>query len=420
MTDSDPTSRPFAALPGPEAEDSAVEEPRTRRGLVVLPDGAIGIFFLLILAAISGGLIAVYWPWVQGGSEASTTNDRLTTLEQRLGQIAAGHAPNVAAVAFGEEQKNLSALKMRLDADEARLTAMEKASGELDSSDLGALKSDIDKDAAGIVQLNGRVAKLEQTPGAAPSSALAQLRKDLDTRSQSQADAGARLNDRVAALEKIAPPADLSARLDDFALKSGVDALEQRVARLEGQDPSDVMRRAAALLALADLARASAGAEPFTAELSALRALEPSSPELSDLARYAGAGAPTRAMLGERFSAEGDGILAAERSSRAKNWSQRLWANLANLISIRRVGPAQGDSSESRIARAESDLRVGDLERATGEISALKGPAGGAAASWLASARARLAVDRDTRALMSRVIASLSAPLSAAPATHSP
>jgi len=180
------------------------------------------------------------------------------------------------------------------------------------------------------------------------------------------------------------------------------------------------MRRAASLLALADLARASAGAEPFGAELSALRALEPSSPELADLSKYAATGAPTRAMLSERFSAQADGILAAERSSEAGNWTQRLWANLANLVSIRRVGQTSGDSSESRVARAEADLHVGDLERAIGEVTALKGAARNAARPWLASAQARLAVDRDARALMSRVIASLSMPLPQAPTTHSP
>jgi hypothetical protein len=421
VTDSDQTSRPFAALPKPETDESAIEEPRARRGFSVFPDGAIGIFLLLILAAISGGLIAVYWPWVQGGSESSTTNDRLTTLESRLGQIAAGHAPNVAAAAFGDEQRALSALKMRLDADEARLTAMEKASGELDSSDLGALKSDIDKDAAGIAQLNGRVVKLEQSPaGAQPAAqALAQLRKDLDTRTQAQTDASGKLGERVVALEKNAPPADLATRLDSFALKTGEDALDMRIAKLEGQNPTEMMRRAASLLALADLARASAGAESFTAELSALRALEPASPELADLSKYAASGAPTRAMLSERFSSQADAILAAERSSQAQSWTQRLWANLANLISIRRVGQAQGDDSESRVARAESDLHVGDLDRAMDEVTALKGAARNAAKPWLATAQARFAVDRDTRALMSRVVASLSEPLPA-PTTHSP
>jgi hypothetical protein len=414
MTDPDQT-RPFAALPKPEGDDAADDEPRGRRALIALPDGALGIFFLVIIAAMSGGLIAVYWPWVQGGSDNSTTADRLTTIETRVAQIAAGHAPNVAAAVYGEQQRNLTALKMRLDADEARLTAMEKASGEIDGSDLGALKTDIDKDAAGIAQLNGRVAKLEQTP--ASSAALAQLRKDLDARTQAQADANGRISERVAALEKNAPPADLAARLDGFALKTGEDALDLRVTNLESHDASEVMRRAASLLALADLVRADSGTESFATELAALRALAPTAPELADLSKYANAGAPTRAMLAERFSAQADGILAAERAGNAKTWSQRLWVNLSNLVSIRRVGDISGDNSESRVARAETALHSGDLDRAVNEVAALKGAARTAAQPWLVAAQARLAVDRDTRALTSRVVASLSTPLP--PGSHS-
>jgi len=410
MTDSDQASRPFAALPKPEGDDAPADEARGRRSFIALPDGALGIFFLVLLAALSGGLIAAYWPWVQGGSEASTTNDRLATIETRVAQIAAGHASNVAAAAYGEQQKNLTALKMRLDADESRLTAMEKNSGEIDGSDLGALKADIDKDAGGISQLTGRVARLEQVPASSSAQALAQLRKDLDSRSQAQADASGKLAERMTVLEKSAPPADLIARLDSFALKSGEDALDARIVRLEGHDASEVMRRAAALLALADLARASAGTDSFAAELSALRALAPSAPELADLSKYAASGAPTRAMLGERFTTQADAILAAERAGNAKTWSQRLWANLANLVSIRRIGEISGDSAESRVARAEADLHGGDLDRAVSEVAALKGAARLAAQPWLAAAQARLAVDRDTRSLMSRVVASLSAP----------
>lgn len=382
---SDPDQRPFAALPAPDGDDAGGYEPRQRRSL--FPDGALGIFFLLIVAAASGGLIAAYWPWVQGGSDAS--GDRLTTLETRVAQIAAGRAPAVAAAAYGDEQKSLAALKMRLDADEARLTAMEKSGGAADGGDTGALKGEFD-------QLNGRIARLEQTPGGAVS------RKAMDA----QSAATARLNERVAMLEKTAPPADLASRLDGFALKSGEDALDTRVSKLESQNASDVMKHAATLLALADLVRASAGGEAFTTELSTLRALSPNTPELADLSKYAN-GAPTRAALAGQLTANADVILAAERASKAHGWTQKLWANLANLVSIRRVGAASGDSTESRLARAETDLRNNDLARATTEMDALKGAARNAVAPWLVQAKARLAVDRDTRSMMARVIASM-------------
>jgi hypothetical protein len=237
---------------------------------------------------------------------------------------------------------------------------------------------------------------------------MAPLRKELETRAQTQADAIGRLGERVAGLERNAPPADLASRLDGFALKTGEDALETRVVRLEGQNASDVMKHAATLLALADLVRASAGGESFGTELQTLRALSPTAPELGDLSKYANRGAPTRAVLATQLSGEADAILAAERASEAQGWTGRLWANLANLVSIRRVGGVSGDGTESRLARAENDLRTGDLDRAAGEMTALKGAARNAASGWIGQAQARLAVDRDTRSLMARVIASMS------------
>lgn len=385
---SDPDQRPFAALPAPDSDDAGGDDPRPRRSL--FPDGALGIFFLLIVAAASGGLIAAYWPWVQGGGSGEGTSDRLTTLETRVAQIAAGRAPTVAAAAYGDEQKSLAALRMRLDADEARLTAMEKSGGAADGADTGALKSEFD-------QLSGRITRLEQTPGGG-----APLRKAMDA----QNAAAAQLNERVALLEKTAPPADLAARLDGFAMKSGEDALETRVVKLESQNASDVMKHAATLLALADLVRASAGGEAFTTELSTLRALSPNAPELSDLSHYAN-GTPTHAVLSAQLSANADSILSAERAGKAHGWTEKLWANLANLVSVRRIGAATGDSTESRLARAELDLHNGDLARAASEMDALKGAARNAVSPWLVQAKARLAVDRDTRSLMSRVIASM-------------
>jgi len=404
MTDPDSASRdrPFSAVPQPETDDTAGANPaQARRGLFDLPDGALGIFFLLIIAAVSGGLIAVYWPWQQGTNETSVASDRLAALETRVDQIATGHAPKAAAAAFQDERRDLGALKNRLDADEARLGAIEKATGQID---------DID-----------RIARLDQGPSGTRAGlvlpprpadqVLAQLRNDLNVRTQQLNDALGKLAARTAALEKNAPPADLAARLDAFALKSGEAALESRIGKLEDQDTAGVMRRAAAVLALADLVRASGSAESFGSELDALKALVPASPEVVDLSRYASKGVPTRTMLADRFSQRASAIVAAQRTDQAQGWSERLWANLANLVSVRRVGDIPGHDVESRVARAEVDLHAGDLVRAVSEVNALRGSARAAAGDWLDEARGRLAVDRDARLLATQVVASLARPV---------
>lgn len=426
MIDPDSASRdrPFSAVPQPQANPALdADSAPARRALFDLPEGALGIFFLLVIAAASGGLIAVYWPW-QNANETSVTSDRLAALEARVDQIATGHAPKVAAAVFQDERRDLGSLRNRLDADEARLGAIEKATGQADDIDLVALKNSLEKATADVAVLSDRIGRLEQTPSgmrpgpgqiahAPPDQALALLRGDLNVRTQQLNDALEKIAARTAALEKNAPPADLAERLDAFALKSGEAALESRIGKLEDQDTAGVMRRAAAVLALADLVRASGSAETFGPELDALRALLPSSPEVADLSRYANKGVPTRTMLADRFSQNAATIVAAQRTDQAQGWSERLLANLANLVSIRRVGEIQGHDVEARVARAEVDLRSGDLAHAVAEMNALRGSARAAAGDWLDGARGRLAVDRDARLLATQVVASLAT--SAAP-----
>ena len=422
MTDPDSTSRdrPFSAVPQTETEQvAAANATPAKRVLFDLPDGALGIFFLLIIAAASGGLIAVYWPW-QGSNETSVAADRLAALEARVDQIATGHAPKAAAAAFQDERRDLGSLRNRLDADEARLSTIEKATGQTDDIDLVALKNNLGKATADVAVLSDRIGRLEQPssavrPGATPPARLSdpsfsQLQNELNARLQQMNDTLGKLAARTAMLEKNAPPTDLAARLDAFALKSGEVALESRISKLEDQDAAGVMRRAAAVLALADLVRASGSAESFGPELDALKALVPASPAVADLSHYAGKGVPTRAMLADRFSQNAAAIVAAQRTDQAQSWSDRLLANFANLVSIRRVGEIQGRDVEARVARAEVELHAGDLARAVAEVTVLRGSARAAAGGWLDEARGRLAIDRDARLLATQVIASLTAP----------
>ena len=417
MTDNpEPHARAFAALPKPEGEpaNDPGEAPR-ERGLFSFPDGALGILLLLVIASVSGGLIAAYWPWVAGTS-SSGTSDRIASLETRVGQLAAGQAPSAAAGAYSDVRHDLTTFTARLDADEARLAAIEKSSGQLDDVDVSGLKTSLD-------QLSGRVANLEQPPpapalGARPAAGDAQiiagLRKDIDDRTKILTAEIAALNTRVGTVEHNAPPSDLVDRLNGFAQKSAQNALDARIAKLESENPAAALRRAAAALALANLVRVSEGSGAFAQELNSFRALAGDSAEASDLARHSRSGAPTRAVLAQKFPAMAAGAMAAERAAKAQGWLGHLLANLEGLVSIRRIGGASGNSTEGRLSRAETHLDAGDLAGAVAEVKALDAPARGAAGDWLAGATARLAVDRDARVLTDRLVRKL-APPSGAP-----
>lgn len=428
--DTDKDEQAFTALPKSEPEpqqeeaaEAAPRERRARRGLFDMPEGAFGFFVLLLLAAACGGLIAVYWPWMTGsGTDNSAMSDRVAALESRVGQIAAGKAPAVAAASFNDLQRKVADLKERLDADEARLNAVEKSAGTGGGTDLTALKAAIDKNSSDIAQLSQQMDKLASaTPAGTAASpelaskltanekAVSALRSDIEARAKATGEALDKLGGRIAALEKTAPPADLKARLDTLATKSEVAALGTRVSRLESRDVAGLMRRAASVLALADLVRASEGEAPFANELDALKAVMPSAPEIADLSNYAKSGVPTMPTLTSRFEARIDSILAAERNAKARNWAERLWSDLVGLISVRRVGNVSGNDTQARVARAEYALKHGDLVAAVHEVEALDKPARDAASAWLRDAKARLAVTKDSRALTNRIVAELAA-----------
>ncbi len=388
MSDADPGERSFAAIPTPERESRPVAERRARRGWFDLPDGALGVFFLLLLAAVSGGLIGAYWPVLFGGADSANANDRIAALETRVGQMASGQAPKAAAATFQDVRRDMGALGARVDADEARLMALEKSAGDSGTADVPT----------GPAPNLGAVAQRLN----AADRLRGDLRRDLEAR------IGA-LGNRIAMLERNAPPADLLQELAGFASKSDAAALDGRIARLEGADVEGVMRRAAAVLALANLIRATRGAEPFAAELTALRPLVGPAPQMDDLARRA-RGAPTAVMLDARLAQDAGAIAAAEREAQAKSWLEKFWANLTSVVSVRRIDGGDGKDTESRLARAQRAMRVGDLPRAVGEMKALAPAPRAAAKDWIAGAEARLAIERDITALSGRIVTQLIQP----------
>ncbi|MDE2350702.1 MAG: hypothetical protein KGL66_02325 [Alphaproteobacteria bacterium] len=446
MSDSNPADneRSFTALPKPDLEEQPLEpkESRRRRRLFDVPEGGlIGWLILWLLAAVGGALIVISWQWLTGNPsfDTASVNDRIATLETRVGQIAAGKAPKAAEASFAQERRSLAALTTRVDADEARLTALENAAGQAPAAgqavqgqsthgqpapeNAAALKAAIDKNAADLAQLAQQFGKLNQSSGAQLESrvatnekTLAGLRSDFDTRGKSTADVLDKLSARLTIDEGRLAPADLAARLDSFALKADLTVLDARLAKLEGQDTAGLIRRASAVLALADFVRASEGPAPFASELHTLAALVPASPEIADLSSYARSGAPTVTELSQRFSRNTDTVLAVERAAHARNWSERLWFEFVNLVSVRRVGNLPGNDTEARVARAEFDLKNGNLAAAVNEVRSLDAPARAAAAPWLKGAEARLAIENDTRALTARIVTGLaSAAQSGAP-----
>jgi hypothetical protein len=267
----------------------------------------------------------------------------------------------------------------------------------------------------------------------APQDRLAALETRINQLAGTQSNAapgadGTNLKDRIDALEaRVAmlegqsqsQPAspDIAARLaavEAEIARAGDREVQSellaRVARLESQNSGDTMRRAASVLGLATLARATRDSSPFKVELDALAGTDPNDPVLAVLQPIAETGAPTTAMLAARFPQIARTTLDAERKGQASGFFSRLWASIASLVSIRPVGSAEGNSTADRLARAGIALDKNDLAAAVRETEALSEAAASAIAPWLKDARARLEVERAVQQMDSRIVQALAAP----------
>jgi len=417
------------------ADETPVPEARLtdapRRSVLALPEGWFGILLLLLVAALSGGVVAAYWPALFGAGETTIGEERVAALEARVGQLAAGRTNAAASGMFDDLRRALGALSERLDADEARLTALEKtpvtvppAPGQpavvAPGPDAAVLRGKLEATAQAVAQLNERIAKIEGTGASsaqisdaiakftALQARVAALDADIARSTETQKGTMDAVNARLAAIEAAVPP-NLAQRLDDFAPKSDMAAADARVARLEAQNAGDALHRAAAILALANLARAAGDGKPFTLELDALAAAAPDDPAIGALRPWSATGIPTAALLRPQYAAAARNALDVARTTGAQDFFSRLWSNIEGLISVRRIGEVQGNDLDARLARAGVRVNAGDLSGAIAEVAAVKGPAAAPLAPWLRDARNRVALDRTIAQLNARVVRALAA-----------
>ncbi len=329
-------------------------------------------FAMLALAALLGGIVASYRPLVFG----APANDRLSAVETTVNRLAASF--DAVDDAFKELRDAIGQAKTRLDAIDARITALEGGA------------------AGKALQPGGIVGRLSALENQAPQTA----------------DAIAALNRRVNGVEA-AVPADLPQRLGSFALKSGTADLDLRLTKLEAANTASTLRQAAIMLALADLVRAAGDAQPFTLELSALAATAPDDPAVRILTPYSTMSVPTVATLNQRFPDVARAALNAERRAPGPNFLTRMWNSLLELVSVRRVGNLPGATAEARLARAQVALNARDLSTAIAETAPVAGAAATPLAPWLVDARARSNVERailDMKARIARALAATGTP----------
>jgi hypothetical protein len=284
-------------------------------------------------------------------------------------------------------------------------------------SRVGALETKLGELAQGqqrVTALDRRVGQLEQRPAPAPNSQDAQ-----QSAQQTQA-----LGDRLSTIEQrigtlaaatssqTAADATKGLQSEIQTLSQKLDEQSQLLAKLQSQERGGADRTGAALVVtLGQLRAALATSHPYAAELQAAEALAKDQPdtlaELHKLDGRAQQGVPTLAILTQQFEAITRSAAPVSAPPAADGgWGARTLAKLKSLVSVRRVGDASGDKTETSgrpLAEAEAALKNGDLAAAVVAMRRAAGSASPVAASWLEDAQARL----DTEATLTATDATI-------------
>src|SRR5260370_5564337 len=128
-----------------------------------------------------------------------------------------------------------------------------------------------------------------------------------------------------------------------------VAALEKTEQAESAAAPTD----AALLLILLRIREAIEVARPFVAEYDAFAALARTHPDIAaaaaPLAEPAKSGVADRAVLAQRLHALAGAIATAEAPPADADWSERAWARLRGLVTIRRVDGAGQSAPEAAV-----------------------------------------------------------------------
>ena len=359
------------------------------------------------LAAISAELAALKQQMtnqpavdVEARRNIETLQGEITHWKDQLAQATgnAGNAPTPI---------DLGPIEMRLMALEEQIKELAAAPARGGAATQGAAPGAIAAPPEGVAPqstaeidaLTTRMAELESK-----FTALGDTTTRLDFLSSETATQKAEIETAKARLENIAALGERLAALEEQAKTLGVDIGE--VSRANADAALKRQRAAALVLSLGQLRAALADAAPFAAQLTAARDLGRADADiaakldvpLAALEPFAANGAPTLTQLQAEFpAAQIAQAVAADAAGTAlgveSSWLQKTLDRLSELVTVRPVGDVEGDGALAHLARAEARLGDGDLARAISEIEALQGQAAQAAATWLAQAKARIAVD---------------------------
>jgi hypothetical protein len=368
-------------------------------------------FFTHLAAGLLGGLIGVIalafaWKLLPLGSGEKS---EIAALQARVDKLQSAPAPAGDAKAIAGLDQRVKALEDRKAPPPPDLSELTGRVTRLETSlDSLAKTADEGGSVADAAALDAKVGDMEQRLQNNVATALDAQKTETGNEIQSLQQELAALKAKLGALAE--------AKLGDQA-ESGpeVTALDQRIAKLESAMPglTSIVDRSAATaksgalaMAFANLNEAVSTGQPFAAELAAVQPLLPEAASLDDLATHATTGIPTLPKLTQDFIALAE--KAAPPPAAGGSFVESVIASAKSAITIRRIdATATGNAPDAVLARAEDDLKQGELDDAVTEVDSLPPDVRDAFAGWLEKARARLDADETLAKLQGAVLVSL-------------
>ena len=319
-----------------------------------------------------------------------------------------------------------------IDLQAVRADAATVAAAAVDAArrDLTARLDDLDKRLSAASAAAATAAPASAAPAASPPAAAAPSGADPaipELRTKIEA-----LENRLASAAQPAPQSNVDAEREIgvltreiAALRTSLNALDQAVAtqrdqakalsdavgaRSGGEQKALAAARASALIGVAArLSNAIDAGVPFAGELGLLGPLSAGDAKVGEIAAslqpVAQTGVASRAALEAEFPAVAKAALAEDLAD--DSYGERLLGKLKGLVSLRRVGDVPGDTTEAKLARAETALHAGDVARAAELVKSLPPQTGKATAAWLARAEAHLAAKRRVDQLAAHAVSLL-------------
>jgi hypothetical protein len=90
-----------------------------------------------------------------------------------------------------------------------------------------------------------------------------------------------------------------------------------------------------------------------------------------------------------------------------EGWVADLWGRVRSVVSVRRTGDIEGDTTQAIVARAEVRLGDRDVAGAVSELDSLDGLSLELVRPWLELARARATADEAAALIATRAVALL-------------